>query len=309
MCWCFNSHLNVWYKREKVKQTSKKIHGACLTTAISSSGEAKYKLSSKLGNTVPCNFLNNIWTAFVVPWNSMKVKQHKLKFHGIPWNCVQIHKFVEIHGTFSILPSSMEPPPPPPPSKKSSKEFHGIPLNCSAVPCNSIEFNEFDIETIHFPTYLFGFWWMIMYYLAEYPRNVTYSIDFNIITRILNTPVSAKWPKANENGQLFFLNSVPFMKRAILWRSVLFLHNSSMRHKAFVGHQIAMSFTYCHCLHISLCEVYIAQSGKLILAGEIYGEKFDAVQRRQIIPFLLTLARCFTVMLWVCIPNLKGKSK
>ena len=39
---------------------------------------------------VPCNFLNNIWTTPVVPRNSMELKQQNLKFHGIPWNFVQI---------------------------------------------------------------------------------------------------------------------------------------------------------------------------------------------------------------------------
>ena len=57
--------------------------------------------------------LNNIWTTPVVPWNSLEIKQHNLKFHGIPWNFVQIQSSMEFHGTFSILPGSME--------------FHGIP--------------------------------------------------------------------------------------------------------------------------------------------------------------------------------------
>ena len=87
---------------------------------------------------VPWNFLNNIWTTPMVPWNSMELEQQNLKFHGIPWNFVQIQISMEFHGTFSILPSSMEfhgtfnfP-------QKISMEFHGTFFE---VPWNSIEFH------------------------------------------------------------------------------------------------------------------------------------------------------------------------
>ena len=79
----------------------------------------------------PWNFLNssmelwnNIWT-IVVPMNSMQLKQHNIKFHGIPWNFIQIQSSMEFYETFPTLPSSMEfhetfdfPP-------KPYMEFHG----------------------------------------------------------------------------------------------------------------------------------------------------------------------------------------
>ena len=46
------------------------------------------------------NFSNNICTTYVVLWNSMVLKQHKLKFHGIPLNFVQIQSSMKFHGTF-----------------------------------------------------------------------------------------------------------------------------------------------------------------------------------------------------------------
>ena len=74
-------------------------------------------------------------TTHVVPWNSVELKQQNLKFHGIPWNFVQIQSPMKFHGTFSVLPSSMEfhetfifP----------EKKFHWIPRN-------STERNKFDI--------------------------------------------------------------------------------------------------------------------------------------------------------------------
>ena len=53
-------------------------------------------------------FSSNSWTTSVVPWNSLERKRHNLKFHGIPWNFVQSQSSMELHGTFSILPKSME---------------------------------------------------------------------------------------------------------------------------------------------------------------------------------------------------------
>ena len=64
---------------------------------------------------VPWNFLNNIWTTPVVPWNSMELKQQNLRFHGIPWNSMEFcpdPKFYGIPWNFFHTP-----------------EFHGIPWN------------------------------------------------------------------------------------------------------------------------------------------------------------------------------------
>ena len=99
---------------------------------------------------VPWNLLNNIWTTPVVPWNSMELEQQNLKYHGIPWNFVQIQSFIEFRGTYSILPSFMElhgipwnflifPP-------KSSMEFHGTFLKFHGIPSwNSMELDKFHI--------------------------------------------------------------------------------------------------------------------------------------------------------------------
>ena len=73
---------------------------------------------------------NNIWTIPVVPWNSMELKQQNLKFHGIPWNYVQIQSSMEFQGTFSILPSSME--------------FHGTFIFRKKVLWNSMKFLKFQ---------------------------------------------------------------------------------------------------------------------------------------------------------------------
>ena len=64
---------------------------------------------------VPWNFLNSIWTTPVVPWNSMELKQRKLKFHGILRNSMEFcpdPKFYGIPWNFFHTP-----------------EFHGIPWN------------------------------------------------------------------------------------------------------------------------------------------------------------------------------------
>ena len=77
--------------------------------------------------TVPWNFLNNIWTTPVVPWNSMELKQQNLKFHGNPWNFVRIQ--TSIPWNFYHTP-----------------EFYGFPWNSmellifpKKVPWNSME--------------------------------------------------------------------------------------------------------------------------------------------------------------------------
>ena len=92
---------------------------------------------------VPWNFLNNIWTTPVVPWNSMELKQQNPKFHGIPWNFVQIQRSIGFHVTFSILPSQME--------------FHGIPWN----------FFELHGTSLIFLNIVVGIWLMIICYLTK----------------------------------------------------------------------------------------------------------------------------------------------
>ena len=113
---------------------------------------------------VPWNFLNNIWTTFVVPWNSME-------FHGIlsrskvPWNSMELfpHSRVpwnsmEFHGTFHF-------------PQKSSMEFHGIPLNFfwSSMEFHGIPWNliKFIFKKIIFLNIVFGIWLMIRCYLAK----------------------------------------------------------------------------------------------------------------------------------------------
>ena len=99
---------------------------------------------------VPWNFLNNIWTTPVVPWNSME-------FHGIlsrskvPWNSMELFPYsrvpwnsMEFHGTFTFPP-------------KSSMEFHGIPWNLI----------NFIFKKIIFLNIVFGIWLMIRCYLAK----------------------------------------------------------------------------------------------------------------------------------------------
>ena len=113
---------------------------------------------------VPWNFLNNIWTTSVVPWNSME-------FHGIlsrskvPWNSMELfpHSRVpwnsmEFHGTFNFPP-------------KSSMEFHGIPWNFfwSSMEFHGIPWNliKFIFKKIIFLNIVFGIWLMIRCYLAK----------------------------------------------------------------------------------------------------------------------------------------------
>ena len=67
---------------------------------------------------VPWNFLNNIWTTPVVPWNSMELEQQNLKFHGIPCNSTEFCPDPKFHG----IPWNFFHTP----------EFHGIPWNSMA---------------------------------------------------------------------------------------------------------------------------------------------------------------------------------
>ena len=90
---------------------------------------------------VPWNFLNNIWTTPVVPWNSMEL----FPYSRVPWNSM------EFHGTFNFpSKSSME-------LFWSSMEFHGIPWNLI----------NFISKKIIFLNIAFGIWLMITCYLAK----------------------------------------------------------------------------------------------------------------------------------------------
>ena len=111
---------------------------------------------------VPWNFLNNIWTTPVVPWNFMELKQQNLKFHGIPWNSMEFCPDPKFHGiprNFSIFLSSME--------------FHGTfnfpPKKVHGIPSNSMELDKFDIIKIIFLNIvvLNIVWLMIRCYLAK----------------------------------------------------------------------------------------------------------------------------------------------
>ena len=116
-------------------------------------------------------FHGTFWTTFEhlwfpgIPWNLSNKTSSSMEFHGIPWNFVQIQSFMEFHGTFSILPSSMEcnghfnfPP-------KSSMEFHGIPWNFF-LKFRGIPWN-FIFKKIIFLNIVFGIWLMIRFYLAK----------------------------------------------------------------------------------------------------------------------------------------------
>ena len=120
-----------------------------------------FQCSLKLfGQKVPWNFLNNIWTTSVVPWNSME-------FHGIlsrskvPWNSMELfpHSRVpwnsmEFHGTFNFPP-------------KSSMEFHGIPWNFFWSSMELWNLINFIFKKIIFLNIVFGIWLMIGCYLAK----------------------------------------------------------------------------------------------------------------------------------------------
>ena len=80
---------------------------------------------------IPWNFLNNIWATPVVPWNSMELKQQNPKFHGIPWNFVQIQSSMAF---LELFPYSRVP--------WNSMEFHGPFLE---IPWNSMKLDKFDV--------------------------------------------------------------------------------------------------------------------------------------------------------------------
>ena len=92
---------------------------------------------------VPWNFLNNIWTTLVVPWipwNLSNETSSSMEFHEI-LSRSKVPK--EVHGTFSILPSSME--------------FNGIPWN----------FWFSQRQKIIFLSIVVGIWLMIRCHVAK----------------------------------------------------------------------------------------------------------------------------------------------
>ena len=102
---------------------------------------------SKSSMELSPEFHGTFWTTF---------EQH-LWFHGIPWNFLPIQSSMEFHGTFSILPSSMEFHGIPWNFEFSPKKFHGIPWNLI----------NFIFNKIIFLNIVFGIWLMIRCYLAK----------------------------------------------------------------------------------------------------------------------------------------------
>ena len=106
---------------------------------------------------IPCNYLQ-------ISMEHLNIIRH-VWCHGIPWNFsniswsamlfnrffLQIQCFVEFHGTFSMLPSSME--------------FQGIffffAKNVHGILWNSMTLNEFDISQNHISQYILLVfeWW------------------------------------------------------------------------------------------------------------------------------------------------------
>ena len=89
-------------------------------------------------------FHGTFWTTFEqhpwfygIPRNLSNKTSSSMEFHGIPWNFVQIQSSMELHRTFSILPSSMEFQLLIFPKK--------VPWNSFEVPWNSMELDKFHI--------------------------------------------------------------------------------------------------------------------------------------------------------------------
>ena len=158
------------------------------------------------------NIIQNLFSMLIetyfdqnVTWNflqsSMELfEQHlnnicgSMEFHGIPWNFCPDPKFHGIPYNFFHTP-----------------EFHGIPWNSiellifpKKVPWNSMELFWISYLKKSYLLILFLVfdWWLDIIWLKSH-RNVSYCIDFNIVIRILNTPVSAKMAQVSENGVLF----------------------------------------------------------------------------------------------------------
>ena len=103
---------------------------------------------------VPWNFLNNIWTISVVPWNSIDFFPDP-KFHGIPWNFLHTPEFRGI--PWNSMELLIFPPKVPWNSMELFLKFHGIPWNLI----------NFIFKKIIFLNIVFGVWLMIRCYLAK----------------------------------------------------------------------------------------------------------------------------------------------
>ena len=112
---------------------------------------------------VPWNFLNNIWTTPVVPWNSTELTQQNFKLHGIPWILSRSKVPWNSMDFFSILTSSME--------------FHGTRW-------------IWYLKKWYFLKLLLVFNWWLYVILLKSQNNATYCIGFNIVIVIFNTPVA-----------------------------------------------------------------------------------------------------------------------
>ena len=116
-------------------------------------------IETNFDQKLPWHFSNNIWTTFVVQCNSMELKQHKLKLHGIlawskvPWNFFHTPEF---HG----IPCNF----------KFHKKFHGISWSSMERFWSSIEFhrNWWNwYKNIIFIDIVFGIRLVVMCYLAK----------------------------------------------------------------------------------------------------------------------------------------------
>ena len=109
---------------------------------------------------VPWNFLNNIWTTPVVPWNSMEFCPDP-KFHGIPWNFFHTPEFDGI--PWNAMELLIFP-----------KKFHGIPWNSMELFWSSMEFHGIPWNLINlifkriiFLNIVVGIWLRIWCYLVK----------------------------------------------------------------------------------------------------------------------------------------------
>ena len=126
---------------------------------------------------VQWNFLNNIWTTPVAPWNSMELKQQNLKFHGISWNSIEFCPNPKFHGIpwnffhtlrFHGIPwNSMELFISPKNVPWNSIEFHGTFSKFHGIPWNSTELDKFDIKKNILLNIVVGVWLMIRCNLAK----------------------------------------------------------------------------------------------------------------------------------------------
>ena len=170
---------------------------------------------SKCSMELSLEFHGTFWTTFEqhlwfhgIPWNLSNKTSSSMEFHGIPWNFDHIQSSMEFHGTISILPSSMEFHVIPRNfkfSKKSSMEFDGIPWNLI----------NFIFKKIIFLNIVFVIWLMINVIWLETHRSATYCIVFNIVIRILNTPVSAKMAQGQQKWRAVQIIYCPFRSSTV----------------------------------------------------------------------------------------------